>query len=109
MWGRGSNDPGNVAKTHYLPHNPIGHLVTVLREDLQANGPLLHPVMLVRVKGLLVLDIPSVLDSCHVNFIVVPKLFILRKKLGYTRPGLPPANGSGFHSLCFPPLPFEAV
>lgn len=50
LWGRGSNDPGNVAKTHYLLHNPIGHLVTVLREDLQANGPLLHPVMLVRVK-----------------------------------------------------------
>lgn len=47
LWGRGSNDPGNVAKTHYLPHNPIGHLATVLREDLQAIGPLLHPVLLV--------------------------------------------------------------
>lgn len=50
LWGRGSNDPGNVAKTHYLLHKLIGHLVTVLREGLQANGPLLHPVMLVRVK-----------------------------------------------------------
>lgn len=50
LWGRGSNDPGNVAKTHYLPHNSIGHLATVLREDLQVIGPLLHPVLLVRVK-----------------------------------------------------------
>lgn len=37
-WGRGSNDPGNVAKTHHH-HGTLDHLATLtLRGDLQASA-----------------------------------------------------------------------